>query len=145
MKHLKKALVAGLVLAAGVAFAETEATNADVIARQDLMKSFGGAAKTLGGMAKGEVAYDAAAAEAAKKTLVDGAAMIEAKFTTNATDPGSEAKAEVWTSWEDFVAKAGALGTAAGALDTASAESIGAGMAGVGGACKACHTSYRMD
>lgn len=144
MKHLKKALVAGLVLMAGVAVAETEATTPEVIARQELMKSFGGAAKTLGGMAQGEVAYDAAAAEAAKQALIAGAAEIGTKFTANVEDAGSEAKPEVWTSWDDFVAKANALGTAAAALDVASAETIGAGMGGIGGACKDCHTTYRV-
>lgn len=146
MKFLTKAILAAALVTAGAAYAEgIAATNADVIARQELMKSFGGAAKALGGMAAGEVAYDAAAAEAAKKALVDGAAMIEAKFTNNAEDPGSKAQPAVWTGWADFVAKGAALGTAAAALDVASAESIGAGMGGIGGACKACHTDYRMQ
>ncbi len=144
MKNLTKTLVAGLVLCAGVAFAETEATDPSVIARQDLMKSFGGAAKTLGGMAAGKMAYDAAAAEAAKAALVAGSAEIVAKFETNAEDPGSEAKAEIWTGWDDFVLKAKGLADASAALDTSSVETLGAGMAVVGGACKACHTTYRM-
>jgi cytochrome c556 len=90
------------------------------------------------------VAYDAAAAEAAKQTLIASAGEIEAKFTANVEDAGSAAKPEVWTNWDDFVAKAKALGDAANAMDVASAETIGAGMAGVGGACKACHTDYRV-
>jgi len=146
MKFLTKTILAVTLVAAGAAYAEgPAATNADVIARQELMKSFGGAAKALGGMASGEVAYDAAAAEAAKKALVDGAAMIEAKFTTNAEDPGSKSQPAVWTNWDDFLAKGKALGDAAAALDVASAETIGAGMGGIGGACKACHTDYRMQ
>lgn len=146
MKFLTKTILAATLVAAGAAYAEgSAATNADVIARQELMKSFGGAAKVLGGMASGEMAHDAAAAEAAKKALVDGAAMIEAKFTTNAEDPGSKSQPAVWTNWDDFLAKGKALGDAAAALDVASAESIGAGMAGVGGSCKGCHTDYRMQ
>jgi len=144
VKPLTKTIVAGLMLCAGMAVAETAATDPAVIARQDLMKSFGGAAKTLGEMAGGKVAYDAAAAEAAKATLTAGAAEIAAKFETNAADPGSEAKPEVWTGWEDFVAKAKALETAATAVDTSNAETIGAGMGAIGGACKDCHVSYRM-
>ena len=35
-------------------------------------------------------------------------------------------------------------GDAAGAVDVASAETIGAGMGAIGGACKDCHTSYRI-
>jgi cytochrome c556 len=109
------------------------------------MKTIGGATKTLGGMASGEVAHDAAAAEAAKQAMIAAAAEIEAKFTNNAADPASEAKPEVWTNWDDFLTKGKALGDAAGALDVASAESIGAGMGAIGGTCKACHTDYRVQ
>lgn len=144
MKFSTKAFAIGLTLIAGVAFAETAATDADVIARQALMKSFGGAAKTLGGMASGDVAFDAAAAGAAKAVLVAGAADTPAKFQKNAVDPGSKAKAEVWTTWDDFLVKAKGLGDAAAALDATTIEGVQAGMGGIGGACKACHTAYRM-
>ena len=70
---------------------------------------------------------------AAKAALVAASAEIPAKFETEAMDDDSEAKPEVWTNWDDFVAKSNALATAAGAIDTASIESIGAGMGGVGG------------
>jgi cytochrome c556 len=132
---LSAALIGGLATSA-------IAADPSVEARQALMKSFGGAAKTLGGMAGGG-AYDAAAAEAAKAALIAGAAEIAAKFEMNVEDPESEAKPEVWTNWEDFLVKAKALGDAAVALDVASAESIGAGMGAIGGACKDCHTTYR--
>jgi cytochrome c556 len=128
-------------LALGLALMGSSA-GADVASRQALMKTFGGAAKTLGGIAGGG-AYDAAAAEAAKAALVDGAAKIAAEYEENISDATSEAKPEVWTNWEDFLVKAKALGDAAAALDVASAESIGAGMGAIGGACKDCHTTYR--
>lgn len=144
MKLTTKALAIGFALVAGIAFAEAEATDPNVIARQDLMKTFGGAAKALGEMASGKVAYDAAAAEAAKQVLVAGSAQIAAKFEANAVDPATEAKPEIWTGWDDFITKGKGLETAAQALDVSSIEMIGAGMAGVGGACKACHTTYRM-
>ena len=144
MKFSTKAFAVGLTLVAGIAFAETAATDADVIARQALMKTFGGAAKTLGGMASGDVAFDAAAAEAAKAVLVAGAAEIPAKFEKNAVDPGSEAKPEVWTNWADFLVKAKGMGDAASALDATTIEGVQAGMGAIGGSCKACHTTYRM-
>lgn len=145
MKFATKALAAAFALTAGVAFAEVEATDPLVIAQKDLMKSFGGAAKALGGMASGEVAFDAAAAEAAKAALVAGSAEIAVKFATAGNDPASEAKPEIWTSWDDFLVKTKGLGDAATALDVTSVDGIKAGMGAVGGACKACHTSYRMD
>jgi cytochrome c556 len=145
MRTFAKTLCISALLMTGAAFAAVTATDPDVIARKDLMKTIGGAAKTLGGMASGEVAHDAAAAEAAKQAMIAAAAEIEAKFTNNAADPASEAKPEVWTNWNDFLAKVKALGDAAGALDVASAESIGAGMGAIGGTCKACHTDYRVQ
>ena len=145
MRTFAKTLCISALLMTGAAFAAVTATDPDVIARKDLMKTIGGAAKTLGGMASGEVAHDAAATEAAKQAMIAAAAEIEAKFTNNAADPASEAKPEVWTNWNDFLAKGKALGDAAGALDVASAESIGAGMGAIGGACKACHTYYRVQ
>lgn len=144
MRLATKALATALTLFAGIAFAEVEATDPLVIAQKDLMKSFGGAAKTLGGMASGEVAFDAAAAEAAKAVLINGSADVAVKFAKAGSDPASEAKPEIWTNWDDFVVKATALGTAATALDTASADGIKAGMGAIGGACKDCHTTYRV-
>ncbi len=135
------ALSAALI---GGAATSAMATDANVEARHALMKSFGGAAKALGGMAGGEVAFDAAAAATAKAALVDGAAQIGAKFEVNAQDPESEAKPEVWTNWDDFLVKAKAMADAAGAMDVASLDGIKAGMGAVGGACKDCHMTYRM-
>ena len=144
MRIATKVLASALVLFAGVAIAEVEATDPVVIAQKDLMKSFGGAMKTLGGMASGDVAFDATAAEAAKATLVTGSADIHVKFEKAGNDPASEAKPEIWTNWDDFVKKADALNAAATALDATSADGIKAGMGAVGGACKDCHTTYRV-
>jgi cytochrome c556 len=144
MKFATKALAASLALIAGMAFAEVEATDPLVIAQKDLMKSFGGAAKALGGMASGEVAFDAAAAAAAKAVLVAGSADIAVKFEKAGVDPASTAKPDIWTNWDAFLVKAKGLTDAATALDVASVDGIKAGMGGVGGACKACHTDYRV-
>lgn len=144
MTKLRTILIAGFALAGSIAYAEVEATDPDVIARQTLMKEIGGAAKALGDMASGKTAFDAAVAATAKATLVDHAGQIGAKFEKNATDPGSEAKPEVWSNWEDFLKDAKALEGAASGLDATSVDTVGAGMAAVGGACKACHTEYRL-
>lgn len=144
MKLMTKTIIAGLIMAAGVAYAEVDATDPVVIARQDLMKTIGMNVKTLGDMAGGKADFDAAGAEAAKAAIIAASAEIGAKFEPQSTDPGTKAKAEIWTSWEDFVKKAGALNAAATSLDVTSLDSVKAGMGGVGGACKDCHTTYRM-
>jgi cytochrome c556 len=142
---LVKAILLGTVLTTGAAFAEAERTDPNAIARSDLMKTIGKNTGILGGMAKGDVAYDAAAAEGAKAAIVEAAGKIEATFMEQGgPDPADEAKPEIWANWDEFLADAKKLGDAAGAIDVASAESIGAGMGALGGACKDCHTEFRM-
>ncbi|WP_435256639.1 c-type cytochrome [Thioclava sp. FR2] len=144
MKFVSKGLIAGLVLVAGVAIAKEGVQDPTVKARMDLMGTIGMNTKTLGDMAGGKADFDAAAAQAAKDAIIAASADIAAKFEPQATDPVAEAKPEIWTNWDDFVAKAGALNAAATALDASSLDGIKAGMGGVGGACKDCHTTYRM-
>lgn len=144
MRFLTKSVLAVGMFAATVAIA-AEATDPAVKARQELMDGMAAAAKTLGGMAKGEVAFDAAAAEAAKAVIVANSAEIAAKFEPQATDPKSGAKAEIWTSWDDFTAKAGALNAAATGMDASTVEGVQAGMGNVGGACGACHKAYKAS
>jgi cytochrome c556 len=144
MKLISKSLIAGLVLVAGVAVAKEGVQDPTVKARMDLMSAIGMNVKELGDMATDKVAFDAAAALAAQTALVAASADIAAKFEPQATDPVSEAKPEIWTNWDDFVAKAGALNAAATVLDPASLEGIKAGMGAIGGACRDCHSTYRM-
>lgn len=140
-----KAVVIGAVLMSGAAYAKGDRTDPNAKARSDLMRVVGKNTGILGDMAGGKAAYDAAAAEAAKAALVEAAGQIEIAFKDQgAADPASESKAEIWTNWEDFLADAKALGDAAGAMDVSSAETIGAGMRALGGACKDCHTEFRM-
>lgn len=141
-----KIVALGAVLAAGAVYAQdVEPTDPNVIARQDLMKVIGKNIGIIADMAGGKAAFDATAAEAAKAALIEAAAGIEAAFMEpGGADPASESRPEIWTNWEDFLAKATKLGEAATALDVASAATLGAGMGAVGGACKDCHTTYRV-
>lgn len=140
-----KAVVIGAVLMSGAAFAKGDRTDPNAKARSDLMRVVGKNTGILGDMAGGKVAYDAAAAEAAKVALVEAAGQIETAFKDQgAADPASEAKPEIWTNWEEFLADAKVLGDAAAAMDVSSAETIGAGMGALGGACKDCHTEFRI-
>lgn len=144
MKLTTKSLIAGLVLVAGVAVAKEGVQDPTVKARMDLMGTIGMNTKILGDMATDKVQFDATAALAAQQALVAASADIAAKFEPQATDPVAEAKPEIWTNWDDFVAKAGALNAAATAVDPTSLDGIKAGMGAIGGACRDCHTTYRM-
>jgi cytochrome c556 len=144
MKLLVRTLLVGAVFAAGVAVAKEGVQDPTVKARMELMGVIAMNTKVLGDMAGGKAAFDAAAAEAAKAAMVAASAEIAAKFEAQATDPVSEAKPEIWANWDDFTKKAGALNAAAAALDASSVEGVQAGMGAIGGACKDCHTSFRM-
>lgn len=142
-----KALLISAVLTAGVAHAQDiEPTDPAAIARQALMGTIGKNIGIVGDMAGGKTAYDAAAAEAAKAALVEATGKIEATFMDQgAADPASAARPEIWTNWATFVTRAKAANAAAAALDVSSTDSIAAGMEALGGACKACHTDFRMN
>lgn len=140
-----KVLIIGATLSAGAAFAEEERTDPNAIAREELMETIGKNVGIIGDMAGGKTAFDAAAAEGAKAALVEATGKIEATFQgQGAADPASEAKPEIWANWDDFLKKAKAASDAAGALDVASVDTIKAGMGALGGACKDCHTTYRI-
>jgi len=143
MRFAAKALIISLTLTAGVAIAKEGVQDPTVKARMDLMGTIGMNTKVLGDMAGGKAAFDATAAEAAKAALMAAATEIPAKFETEADDPVSEARPDIWMNVQGFIEKAKALETAAGAIDVSSLESVQAGMGAIGEACKACHTDFR--
>lgn len=145
MKTLTKTFAIGLMLFAGVAYAKGERTDPNAKDRAALMQTVGMNTKILGDMAGEKTAFDTAAAEAAKAALVDAGAKIATAFQTQGgEDPASEAKAEIWSNWDDFVKKADGFSAAAAAVDASSLDGVKAGMGAIGGACKDCHSTYRM-
>ena len=84
--------------------------------------------------------------------LADLAVKVPSWFPAG-TGPGTgvktEVKADVWTHPADFHAKAAALASATHALELAAAKSSDPAVLAplvhqVGGACKACHETYKM-
>ncbi len=144
MKLSSQIVFLALILAGGVALGEG-ALDPDVRARQELMAANGAALKTLGDMASAKSAFDAAQAQAAKQVLVANAAGVLGVFKNEASDPAAHASTAIWGAWDDFTAKASDMGKAAQALDTASAQSLAAGLGAIGGTCKACHTAYKAS
>lgn len=138
------ALAMAAALAASVASAKEDPTDPTVKARVAVMATIGKNAKVLGDMAGGKAPFDAAAAASAKAEILAAMANIAPKFEPQASDPNSEAKPEIWTNWADFVSKAEAAKTAASALDVSSLDTVKGGMGALGGACKACHSDYRL-
>jgi cytochrome c556 len=99
---------------------------------------------TIGKMARGVDPFTEESAEKAKQTLLNAAADIENKFKLSETDPLSESSPAIWENWEDFVDKADDFSFMIEGLETASAESLSAGLGNIGQSCGSCHKSFRI-
>jgi cytochrome c556 len=95
---------------------------------------------------------DSAALAAGAHQLADLARKVPSWFPAG-SGPGTgvktAAKAEIWAQPADFHAKAIALANATAALDRAAAKTADPAVlqplaVQVGGACKACHTAYKV-
>ncbi|WP_343080608.1 cytochrome c [Ostreiculturibacter nitratireducens] len=133
-----------LALSAGVAIAKEEAQNPAVKARQNAMETIAANVKVLGDMAGGKAEFDEAKAAEAAAVVAATALTVPGLFEAEEDDPASEALPDIWMDFADFTTKSDAVVAAAQAIDTSSVSGLQAGMGALGGACKSCHTAYRM-
>lgn len=104
----------------------------------------------LGGMAKGEMEYDADAAMAAAQNIaalstLAGGPMIVSGSAQGETDD-SRLKATALGNVADYDAKSAKLSEAAMALVAVAgdgAQGLGPALGAIGGTCKGCHETYR--
>lgn len=129
---------------ATAAVAHNAVKNPQVKARMDAMVQISQNLKIIGGMAQGKTQFDSTVAQGALDALTQQAGLVTGLFKAEETDPKSEALPAIWTNWSDFTAKADALGIAADKMDVSTVESLGQGLAAIGGTCKSCHSDYRM-
>lgn len=149
MKKIVTVLAAAAMLSGGSVFAQ-EYKN-QIKARQGAMWVIALNLGTLGGMAKGEIEYDAEAASAAAKSI-HGVSMIDiaALFpegSDGGMNDGTTAKETIFSDTAGFEEKWAALGMAAekAAAEAGNGkEALGPILAGLGGTCKACHQDYRI-
>jgi len=139
-------LIAAFVLCgATVALAHSGVQNQAVLERMDAMKAIGDATKTLGRMAKGDMAFDAKAARKAARNIATHAAETPALFEAQEMDPKSEARNAIWEDFDDFAAQAEALEKLAADLSAGieTRDDLRAGMGKLASSCKSCHEEYR--
>ncbi len=124
--------------------------NGAVNARQGQFRIISYNLGLLGSMAKGEVDYDAAAAQAAADNLVSIAAINQTVMwpagSDNESHPTTRALPKIWDNLGDVVSKWNDFGTGAQAMQAAAGngvEGIQGAIGQVGGTCKACHDAYR--
>ncbi len=140
-----------LALISGTAMAEGPFDGA-IKARQSLMRLNGFTIGQMAAMAKGEVPYDAAAAQALADNMValttlDTAAMWPAG-SDNAANEGTNALPAAWAADSDVGAKYMAWADASKAMQAVAGKdlaSMQAAMDALGGACGGCHKAYRAS
>lgn len=128
-----------------LAFAHDGVKNKDVLDRMVLMSNIASNMKVIGGMARNPAEFDIKRAE---KALLDIARLSERTpeaFKKEAYDPKSEAKAEIWTDFDNFTKLSESLmvdaKTLASSLKTS--QDSRPALVKLSKSCKGCHSKYR--
>lgn len=154
---MKKITFAAAAMAAlGIAGAAIGASHADpaiagaIKARKATMQLYAYNLGQLGAMAKGDMEYDADAAQAAADNLVALSGLNQMAMWPQGSDNTSGAETRALPAlWEDMAGveeAAGALHTAAMSMAEVAGngvEAIQANMGALGGGCGGCHKAYR--
>lgn len=125
--------------------------NPAVVARQSHMELYQHNLIVLGSMARGNVDYNADAAQAAATNIVKLTTLNQMSYwppgTDNESIDGTRALPALWQNFPEVIAKATAVAEAALALEAAAGtgvEAMGAALGPLGQACTACHESFRQ-
>ncbi|MEI6098938.1 MAG: cytochrome c [Alphaproteobacteria bacterium] len=125
---------------------------ADIVeTRHGLMLQMAADMAKMGAMVKGAQPFDAAVSGRAAANVAAIASVLSMDQWPAGSENGkatdSFSKADIWTATPDFLTKIADINAATAALVPLAAtdvDSLKTGMAGVGKACGACHTAYRM-
>lgn len=152
---LGRAIVTSAIIAAtaGLALAGSHGGNPAVKARKAQMQLQMHNLGILGGMAKGDSAYDAEVAKAAANNLVSLSNISHIGYWTPGTStddlPGeTRALPALWGSDSQAREIVGKVGDAAAALAAVAGdgqEALGPALGDLGGACTECHKLYRQS
>ena len=143
-------IIAAFALLSG-ALADGHDGDPAVNARQAHMKLYSFNLDVIGAMVKGEVDYNADAAQAAADNLMALAAMNQSAYwvpgTWTVELDGTKAKPEIWDEGSRFEELGDQLIEAADQLAAVAVDgqdALRGAIRGVGGACSACHRNYRQ-
>ena len=137
---LSAALVSVGIVAAGTVQAAADVTKE----RQDAMSHVGAATKAAAAMAKGEVPFDAVAAELALRTMNATALGFKHMFPEGSeTGSNTEAGPAIWSDRAGFDAAVDKFIADTGAKVTDEA-SFKAAFGAATGNCGSCHKAYRV-
>lgn len=156
----KATLMAGMILAGITGTAAISDGHADkavldaVKARQATMKLYSFNLGLLGGMAKGDIEYDAEAAGKAASNLAALTKLDQSRYWPQGSDvetlgkETTDAMAKLWSADSKAGQIGGQLAEAAAAMETAAGgglDSLRGAIGPLGKACGACHDDYRQS
>jgi cytochrome c556 len=152
MKKLIAFAATAALLAFGATAQEAEDPFADMVEmRHGLMLQMATDLGSIGAMAKGEAAYDAAVATKSAENIAAIASVLSmAQFPAGSEyekAADSFALPAIWANEADFLQKIADLNAAAATLKAGAGtdlDTLKAGLGAVGGACAACHKAYRQ-
>ncbi len=149
---MRKLILAAVMLAIPAVAVADEIADA-VKARQDHMKGYGKNIGELAKMAKGEMDYDATAAQAAADAIAELAAKDQSGYWLPGSSsddlPGvSRALPALWTDGAKLGEIGGKFGPAVAALQASAGAGQGemaAALGGVGQVCSECHKAFQQE
>ena len=155
MKTVIVTVVSIALFTASSVFAEDDGPHDKAIkARQALMQLYSFNLGILGGMAKGEIDYDADAATAAADNLLSAVSMNQSAMwpagshSEDAANRQNRALEAIWSTFPEITEKSKAMVTAATDMQAAAGNGLDAlkgAMGGAGKSCKGCHDDFRAE
>lgn len=136
-----------LVLAGlGLGLTAVMAQSNPIAERKDAMKAVGAATRDGAAMAKGEVAFDAAKAQAIFKTYADSAKKMETLFPdTSKTGGDTTASPKIWEDQAGFKAALAKFETdAAAGANIANLDAFRTAFGAATKNCGTCHEVFRI-
>lgn len=154
MTRILPSAALALALGAGHAWSESHAPEIPqpVKARKGIMQNYAFSLGTLGGMAKGEIPYDAEMAQAAADRLVALSNLPQTGYWPEGTSSDDiesvKALPAIWENMEDFTSAFDDVHQAA--MDAAEVagdgqEAVAGQMQALGKSCGGCHEDYRVS
>lgn len=146
---LPAALGVLLLVVGGARASHADSMQKAIDYRSSVMTVFNWNLKPMGAMMKRETPYDQAAFAAHARDLAAAASLnVLAGFPEDSDMGETDAKAEIWLSWEDFEEKYRDLQTQVAKLAEVAAqgdrEQTASQFKATATACKACHKEYKQ-
>ena len=138
---------AAIIFASAVSAGHGQTPDNAIKARQEIMSFVGAQMRTLAGMARGRVEFDADRTKLIGSALVPMAAALPNLFPAGSeTGSNTEAAPAIFDDMEGFTVQSAALSNAARSLAAAAdADQFAEAFGELSGTCRSCHSKYRVN